>query len=87
MAKVCQVTGKGPSSGHNVSHSVRRTKRRFLPNLQWVMVDVYDEDGKKKRVRMRIAMSTKRTLYKEPSKHEMKKMRRQAEKKTQKKSA
>ena len=34
MAKVCQVTGKKPSSGNNVSHSVRRTKRRFLPNLQ-----------------------------------------------------
>ncbi len=33
MAKRCQVTGKGPKSGHNVSHSVRRTKRRFLPNL------------------------------------------------------
>ena len=33
MAKRCQVTGKGPTTGHNVSHSVRRTKRRFLPNL------------------------------------------------------
>ncbi|QQR84239.1 50S ribosomal protein L28 [Candidatus Peregrinibacteria bacterium] len=34
MARVCQVTGKKPSTGNNVSHSVRRTKRRFLPNLQ-----------------------------------------------------
>lgn len=34
MAKVCQVTGKKGSTGHNVSHSVRRTKRKFLPNLQ-----------------------------------------------------
>ncbi|PIZ73999.1 50S ribosomal protein L28 [Candidatus Peregrinibacteria bacterium CG_4_10_14_0_2_um_filter_43_11] len=34
MAKVCEITGKKPSTGHNVSHSVRRTKRRFLPNLQ-----------------------------------------------------
>ena len=34
MAKVCEITGKNPSTGHNVSHSVRRTKRRFLPNLQ-----------------------------------------------------
>jgi len=33
MSKVCQVCSKGPSVGHNVSHSVRRTKRRFLPNL------------------------------------------------------
>ncbi len=34
MAKVCQVTGKKPMSGNNVSHANNRTKRRFLPNLQ-----------------------------------------------------
>lgn len=34
MSKVCQVTGKRPISGNNVSHSNRKTKRRFLPNLQ-----------------------------------------------------
>jgi large subunit ribosomal protein L28 len=34
MARVCQVTGKRPLSGHNVSHSNIKTKRRFLPNLQ-----------------------------------------------------
>ncbi len=33
MSKVCEVTGKKPSTGHNVSHSMRHTKRRFLPNL------------------------------------------------------
>jgi large subunit ribosomal protein L28 len=33
MSRVCQVTGKRPQSGHNVSHSNARTKRRFLPNL------------------------------------------------------
>jgi large subunit ribosomal protein L28 len=33
MAKVCQVTGKRPMSGNNVSHAKNRTKRRFLPNL------------------------------------------------------
>ena len=33
MSKVCEVCSKGPQTGHNVSHSVRRTKRRFLPNL------------------------------------------------------
>ena len=33
MSKVCQVTGKRPISGNNVSHSHRKTKRRFLPNL------------------------------------------------------
>ncbi|MCL4744780.1 MAG: 50S ribosomal protein L28 [Burkholderiaceae bacterium] len=34
MARVCQVTGKGPMVGNNVSHANNRTKRRFLPNLQ-----------------------------------------------------
>jgi large subunit ribosomal protein L28 len=33
MSRVCQVTGKRPISGNNVSHSNRRTRRRFLPNL------------------------------------------------------
>ncbi len=34
MSKICEITGKGPITGNNVSHSKRRTKRRFLPNLQ-----------------------------------------------------
>ena len=34
MARVCQVTGKKPMVGHNVSHANNKTKRRFLPNLQ-----------------------------------------------------
>ncbi len=33
MSKVCQVTGKKPMSGNNVSHANNRTRRRFLPNL------------------------------------------------------
>ncbi len=33
MSRVCQVTGKGPQTGNNVSHSNRKTRRRFLPNL------------------------------------------------------
>ncbi len=33
MSKVCQVTGKKPVSGNNVSHAHNKTKRRFLPNL------------------------------------------------------
>ena len=41
MAKVCQVTGKKPMVGNNVSHANNKTKRRFLPNLQnrrfWVV--------------------------------------------------
>lgn len=34
MSKVCQVTGKRPQAGCNVSHANNKTKRRFLPNLQ-----------------------------------------------------
>ncbi|MGB0845301.1 MAG: 50S ribosomal protein L28 [Thiolinea sp.] len=33
MARVCQVTGKRPITGNNVSHAHNKTKRRFLPNL------------------------------------------------------
>ncbi|PIE00635.1 MAG: 50S ribosomal protein L28 [Thiothrix nivea] len=33
MARVCQVTGKRPVTGNNVSHAHNKTKRRFLPNL------------------------------------------------------
>ena len=33
MSKVCQVTGKRPVSGNNVSHALNRTRRRFLPNV------------------------------------------------------
>ena len=35
MARVCEVTGKKPMVGNNVSHANNKTKRRFLPNLQY----------------------------------------------------
>ena len=34
MSRVCQVTGKRPISGNNVSHANNKTRRRFLPNIQ-----------------------------------------------------
>lgn len=34
MSRVCQVTGKRPTTGHNVSHANNKTKRRFLPNIK-----------------------------------------------------
>lgn len=34
MSRVCEVTGKGPMVGNNVSHANNKTRRRFLPNLQ-----------------------------------------------------
>ncbi len=43
MSRVCQVTGKKPMSGNNVSHAKNRTRRRFLPNLHthrfWVATE------------------------------------------------
>jgi large subunit ribosomal protein L28 len=38
MSKVCAICGKGPSFGHNRSHSMVATKRRFEPNLQRIRV-------------------------------------------------
>ena len=38
MARVCEICGKGPMSGHNVSHSARKTNRRWLPNLQRIKI-------------------------------------------------
>lgn len=35
MSRICQITGKSVMSGNNVSHSNRKTRRRFLPNLHW----------------------------------------------------
>lgn len=43
MSRICQVTGKRPMSGNNVSHAKNRTRRRFLPNLHqhrfWVATE------------------------------------------------
>ena len=44
MARICQVTGKVPLTGHTVSHSNIKTKRRFLPNLQVKRYYLAEED-------------------------------------------
>jgi len=49
LSKVCEICGKRPTTGNNVSHSHKLTKRRWLPNLQTVRVDV---DGKTRRMRV-----------------------------------
>ena len=49
MAKRCEICGKGPLTGNNVSHSNRKTKRRWLPNLQKVKVN---EEGRIKSIRV-----------------------------------
>lgn len=40
MANVCDICGKGPMTGHQISHSDHKTKRRWMPNLQRVRVKV-----------------------------------------------
>lgn len=61
MSKVCQITGKRPSSGNNRSHACNATKRRFLPNL--VKKKVLDpKTGKMKK--MKVSMKALRTLDK-----------------------
>jgi large subunit ribosomal protein L28 len=47
MSKVCAICGKKPSFGHNRSHSMVATKRRFDPNLQRVRID---DNGTPRRV-------------------------------------
>jgi len=49
MARVCDVCGKGPKVGNNVSHANNKTKRRWLPNLQRVRVNV---NGTRKRMKV-----------------------------------
>ena len=44
MARICQVTGKKPMVGNNVSHANNKTKRRFLPNLQRRRIFVESEN-------------------------------------------
>ncbi|UDG81503.1 50S ribosomal protein L28 [Candidatus Profftia lariciata] len=43
MSKICQVTGKRPVTGNNVSHAMNATKRRFLPNLHLHRFWIEDE--------------------------------------------
>ncbi|HRH30281.1 MAG TPA: 50S ribosomal protein L28 [Aquabacterium sp.] len=61
MARVCQVTGKGPMSGNNVSHANNKTKRRFLPNLQYRRFWVESEN---RWVRLRISAAALRLIDK-----------------------
>jgi large subunit ribosomal protein L28 len=61
MARVCQVTGKHPMSGHNVSHANNKTKRRFLPNLQYRRFWLENEN---RWIRLRISNAALRLIDK-----------------------
>jgi large subunit ribosomal protein L28 len=61
MARVCEITGKKPVTGHHVSHANNKTKRRFLPNLQrrrfWV-------ESEKRWISLRLSNVALRTIDK-----------------------
>jgi large subunit ribosomal protein L28 len=61
MARVCQITGKSPMVGNNVSHANNKTKRRFLPNLQsrrfWL-------ESENRFIRLRVSAAALRTIDK-----------------------
>ena len=61
MARVCQITGKAPMVGNNVSHANNKTKRRFLPNLQrrrfWV-------ESENRWISLRLTANALRTIDK-----------------------
>ena len=61
MAKICQVTGKKPMSGNNVSHAHNKTRRRFLPNLQTKKFWVESEN---KWIRLRVSAKGLRIIDK-----------------------
>ena len=61
MSQVCQVTGKRPITGHNVSHAQNKTKRRFLPNLHYHRFWVESE---KRYVKLRVSSKGMRIIDK-----------------------
>ena len=61
MARVCQVTGKKPMVGNNVSHANNKTKRRFLPNLQYRRFFLESEN---RFIRLRISNAALRLIDK-----------------------
>lgn len=61
MSQVCQITGKRPLSGNNVSHARNRTRRRFLPNLHTQRFWLPEE---KRWVRLRVSAAGLRLIDK-----------------------
>ena len=61
MAKFCQVTGKGPMVGNNVSHANNKTKRRWIPNLHERRFWVASEN---RWVKLRVSTNAMRTIDK-----------------------
>lgn len=77
MSRVCQVTGKRPTTGNNVSHANNKTKRRFLPNIQIHRFWVEEEN---KFVRLKLSTQGMRIIDKLGIKAVLDKIRAQGEK-------
>ena len=77
MSQVCQVTGKGPLSGNNVSHAHNKTRRRFVPNLHnkrfWIAAE-------KRWVRLRVSSHGMRIIDKRGIEDVLSQMRKRGEK-------
>ena len=61
MARICQVTGKGPQKGNHVSHANNKTPRRFSPNLHYRRFWLESE---KRWIRLRVSQTGLRTIDK-----------------------
>ena len=61
MSKVCEISGKRPITGNNVSHAMNKSRRRFLPNLQKKRFYIPEED---KWVTLKVSASVIRTINK-----------------------
>ena len=61
MSRRCSLSGKGVLTGNNVSHAHNKTRRRFLPNLQYVTLI---SEVLNKSIKLRVATSTLRTVEK-----------------------
>ncbi len=61
MSKVCQLTGKKPISGNNVSHSNRKTKRKFYPNVHTKRFYIQEKD---QWVTLKVSAKAIRTINK-----------------------
>ena len=59
MSRVCELTGKGPMTGNNVSHAKNRTRRRFLPNLNDVTLQ---SEALGRSFKLRISAAALRTV-------------------------
>lgn len=77
MSMVCQVTGKKPMSGNNVSHANNKTRRRFLPNLHEHRVWLESE---KRYITLRLSTKGLRTLDKKGAEVVVEELRERGEK-------